>query len=501
MFKHFSLRARLLASSLLVLAVSLSVIGAALLLLISQQPLPREASYQRLAALMQGINLRNLIRELGPLNRGESIQTSLTELLEDFANTREVRVMQIRVSRSSQVVLYDSANTYQANDVIVLLSDTFTDPQLEAQVSALANQVYGSFSDPDGSEWLFGGIAGRVANPANISSIFLLAEPRPNLSLQSTLQSFSSALLPSILQAGAAGMIIAIVLAVMISRNIARPLQWVAQAAPEVAAGRFELRVPVSGPPEVRAVARAFNLMSEEVSATQQSQRDFLANVSHDLKTPLTSIQGYSQAIIDGTAKNPSHAAGIIYEESERLNRMVTELTDLARIQAGRLSMQASAIDMGEIAAAVGQRLAVVAHKKGVELHVEATRMPDIAGDGDRLAQVLTNLISNAIKYTPAGGHVFVKTQVDHQGVEVIVQDTGIGILQKDLPRVFERFYQVDKSRGPDRGTGLGLAIVNEIVHAHGGRITVYSEGKNKGTTFTIWLPSPQLSTLISRKR
>jgi signal transduction histidine kinase len=156
---------------------------------------------------------------------------------------------------------------------------------------------------------------------------------------------------------------------------------------------------------------------------------------------------------------------------------------------------------MGQLTAAVGQRLSVVAREKGIALNVDAAPMPPIAGDGDRLAQVLTNLISNAISYTPGGGSVNVRTYANNGGVEVSVQDTGVGISAKELPLIFERFYQVDKARGPKRGTGLGLAIVYEIITAHGGKVNVASDGEGKGSTFTIWLPSPYLSTVIARRR
>jgi len=293
---------------------------------------------------------------------------------------------------------------------------------------------------------------------------------------------------------------VAVILAVLITRSIVQPLQHVARPAVAVAGGYFNTRVPVGGPPEVRAVGDAFNRMSAEVVGAQNVQRDFLANVSHDLKTPLTSIQGYSQAIIDGAAKDPGAAAQIIYDEAARLNRMVIELTDLARLQAGRLSMQSSAIDMGEMTAAIARRLEVVAQRKGVHFNVQASSLPPIAGDGDRLVQVLTNLISNAIKYTPEGGSVNITTRAANGGVEVEVADTGIGIPPEDLPRIFERFYQVDKTRGPKRGTGLGLAITQEIVQAHGGKITVMSAGRGHGSTFVLWLPSPQVTTIIRRK-
>jgi two-component system sensor histidine kinase ResE len=254
--------------------------------------------------------------------------------------------------------------------------------------------------------------------------------------------------------------------------------------------------VPETGPKEMRSVAASFNRMSAEVRAAQQSQREFLANVSHDLKTPLTLIQGYSQAIIDGAASDPTDAAETIHDEAARLNRMVTELTDLARLQAGRLSMKMRPLELHAIVEAIAYRLGVVARQKNIRLNVDSSPLPLVAGDGDRMVQVLTNLIGNAIKYTPEGGQVWVTTQVNDDGVEVIVRDTGIGIPLQDLPHIFDRFYQVDKSRGPQRGTGLGLAITREIVEAHGGIIDITSPGMGKGTTVTVWLPSSQLNTV-----
>ncbi len=329
----------------------------------------------------------------------------------------------------------------------------------------------------------------------------LLADSLPAQSLQNVLATFPQELIIIFVQAAVIGLIVAVILAGFISRNLARSLGQLAQAASAVTEGHYDQRIPVQGAAEIREVAEAFNRMSAEIHNTRQAQQDFMANVSHDLKTPLTSIQGYSQAIMDGAAKDPASAAKIIHEEAGRLNRMVTELTDLARLQAGRLSMHTSAIDMGKLAAAIGQRLGILAQERGLTLHQQTPSMPEIAGDGDRLAQVLTNLVSNAIKYTPKGGEIWLTTQINNGGVEVVVRDTGVGIATDDLPRVFERFYQVDKTRGPRRGTGLGLAITQEIVQAHGGRITVTSAGVGQGSTFTVWLPSPQLTTIVRGKR
>ncbi|MYE25668.1 MAG: hypothetical protein F4X87_00315 [Chloroflexi bacterium] len=229
--------------------------------------------------------------------------------------------------------------------------------------------------------------------------------------------------------------------------------------------------------------------MTAEVLASNTAQRDFLSNVSHDLKTPLTSIQGYAQAIMDGAAEDNTEAAQIIYEEAGRLNRMVVELTDLERLSAGKLSMARDRIDIAQLTEGVVQRLAVVAEKRGIRLKSRTAPTPSIVGDGDRLAQVMMNLISNALKYTPAGGTVRVTVERAGAGALVSIRDSGIGITRKELSRVFERFYQVDKARGPQRGTGLGLAIAREIVEAHGGRITVESRGRGKGAEFRVWLP------------
>ena len=216
----------------------------------------------------------------------------------------------------------------------------------------------------------------------------------------------------------------------------------------------------------------------------------FLGNVSHDLKTPLTSIQGYSQAILDGAAENPKEAAQIIYEEASRLDRLVVELTDLVQLEAGRLSLKQETIDISQLAEGVVQSLQVLAGNQGIRLESSSEAAPLISGDGDRLAQVLMNLIGNALKFTETGGVVRVVTKSQGQGVTVAIHDTGIGISAEELPRVFERFYQVDKARGPRRGTGLGLAIAQEIVEAHGGKITVSSRGRDRGTVFRVWLPS-----------
>jgi signal transduction histidine kinase len=299
-------------------------------------------------------------------------------------------------------------------------------------------------------------------------------------------------------------LVIALALSAWIARSVAKTLRAIAEATGRVASGDYDHRVPVTGPTEARVVGHAFNNMTAQVQFTQQAQQDFLANVSHDLRTPLTSIQGYSQAIIDGIASNPQtakHAATIINEEAGRLNRMVNDLLDIAKIQAGRMQMTRQAVEVDQVLRLVGGSMAVKAEQKGVQLHTQIPDLTRIAGDGDRLAQVFTNLVDNAVKHTDSGGQVWFNAKLEDGGVLVLVQDTGEGIPQEDLSRIFERFYQVDKSRNrPSQkdGAGLGLAITHEIVHAHGGRIWVESE-VGTGTRFSVWLPmmSGDRSTVI----
>lgn len=491
---NFNLRLRLLTSYLLLLMVTIGVIASALIVLIGNRAAPPEPTYARLAALTQGLNYLDTIADIPSDRNLRFLQSQVRELLDAFAETRNVRVLNVRLSAEGPRVLYDSARHFRQGELVQLRGDNYRNEKLEHILARGSEQFFGSFLEQGGGEWLYGGVMfrprSRQLSPA-FEELWILAEPRPTVSLQETLAVFGAALAPPLLQAGLVGIAVAIVLAALISRTIATPLQRVAKAAKAMAGGDYSTQVPVSGAPELRWLAESFNQMTAEVSAANIAQRDFLSNVSHDLKTPLTSIQGYAQAIVDGAAADSTEAAEIIYEEASRLNRMVVELTDLERLQAGKLSMKRDAIDLAQLTEAVSQSLQVVADTQRLSLEISqpAQPLPLVSGDGDRLAQVLMNLISNALKFTPAGGRVTVAVAEAGGGLQVVVRDTGIGIAQGDLPRVFERFYQVEKSRGPQRGTGLGLAIAQEIVEAHGGGITVESAGLGRGASFSVWLP------------
>lgn len=484
------LRTHLLLSYALVIVVTLGLIGAALFVFISSRPAPVEFAYRDLLAYAQ-IASRDLLADQPP-RRLRALDPALRD--EQVAALASETVRALLVDLDAGQVLFDSAGHIAPGQLVPWELDTIqTERVMRANAAGMLRdrlQFYaGDFVEAGEQRWLFVGLGFQTMRDTGTAVFF--AQEQPNLSLRESLLIFGDELLRPLLQAACVGVAAAVVMAALITRAIAGPLQRIAGAAGAIAGGDYDAQAPVAGPAEVRALASAFNDMAHQVRATQQTQRDFLVNVSHDLKTPLTSIQGYSQAIIDGAAPDPVEAAGIIHEEAARLNRLVVQLTDLARLQSGQLVMQRTPLDVGQILTAVGQKLRIVAEREGVTLTVDAAPLPVVHGDGDRLAQVITNLLSNAIKYTPSGGRVWAHAGVNHGGVELMVQDTGIGIPPQDLDRVFERFYQVDKARGPRRGTGLGLAIVREIVTAHGGRISVTSAGANQGATFTVWLPAP----------
>jgi two-component system sensor histidine kinase ResE len=311
------------------------------------------------------------------------------------------------------------------------------------------------------------------------------------------------------MQSGIIALLLSLVVAFFFARWIADPLQKVVLAARQMPSAQIKPVEP-QGPHEVQELTRAFNSMIVRTQASQKSQREFVANVSHELKTPLTSVQGFAQAILDGTAdtnESRQQAAQIIYDESARMHRMVLDLLDLARLDAGTADITMSPVNMSALLNAIAEKFTPQSQRAGVEIKVETVgALPTISADGDRLAQVFTNLVDNALKFTPRNGLISLQAQTlesdsslpdksiskltDSRIMRVSVSDTGAGIPAEALAHIFDRFYQADPSRkgGEKHGAGLGLAIASEIVQAHGGRISVRSR-LGEGTSFDVFLP------------
>jgi two-component system sensor histidine kinase BaeS len=287
--------------------------------------------------------------------------------------------------------------------------------------------------------------------------------------------------LTDLLLAALAGAAIAAVLSFLLARSIVRPLQRVAAATRALAADERHQRLEPEGTTELTALAEAFNQMAEQLAASRDAERAFLLSVSHELKTPLTAIRGYAEGLGEG-AFEPGEAARVIATESGRLERLVRDLLDLARMNRSEFSVRSEAVDLGEVAREAARRHEPIARGLGVELRAVAEESW-VSGDADRILQIASNLVENALRETPAGGRV----TVEAEGARLIVTDTGPGIPEEDLPHAFERFYLYDKI-GRDRliGSGLGLAIVRQLATAMGGSVDV--ESGAGGTTFIVTL-------------
>jgi two-component system sensor histidine kinase BaeS len=287
--------------------------------------------------------------------------------------------------------------------------------------------------------------------------------------------------LGDLLLAALAGVLLAAVLSFVVARSISRPIRRVAAATRALAADESHDPLPTSGTTELASLAQAFNQMTEQLAASRQAERDFLLSVSHELKTPLTAIRGYSEGLADG-AFDPEEAARVISLEASRLERLVRDLLDLARMNRREFSVQREPVDLGEVAREAVRRQAAAARDFGVTLTAEGDETW-VDGDADRVLQVASNLVENALRETPANGTVTVRAEPGR----LLVTDTGPGIKAEDVPHAFERFYLYDKA-DKDRplGSGLGLAIVKQLATAMGGDVSVQSNPN--GTTFEVRL-------------
>ncbi|SEN26836.1 ATP-binding protein [Lihuaxuella thermophila] len=250
---------------------------------------------------------------------------------------------------------------------------------------------------------------------------------------------------------------------------------------------------PLYSGDQVRGAVAVMRDVTEE-RRLDKMRKDFVANVSHELRTPLAMLQGYSEALMDDIAETPEERreiAQVINEESQRMSRLVRELLDLARMEAGHITVEPSRISLPEFIHRVIRKFLALAREQQIHLSEDlAGDLPEVYWDEDKIEQVLTNLIDNALRHTPSGGSVRVRVYQEEDQMYLEVEDTGSGIPEEDLPFIFERFYKADKARtrGQSGGTGLGLSIVKHLVHAHGGEASVKSE-LGKGTVFIIQLP------------
>ncbi|MBI5080068.1 MAG: HAMP domain-containing protein [Chloroflexi bacterium] len=469
-----SLRFRLIVSHVLILLICLFIIGLSLTFFLRSSIVIDRLDFVQLT------DLRTTI-----LRRAALPATVSTDVLARYAaSTAKANDVRVLFADKSGKVIVDSAvisGAVKANDI----------EQVENPNAVLER---GFLRDSSRQIWAF------ITQPIESGGVyFVLAKPRTT-----PLELLNQTVLLPLAQAAIVGIVLSVIMALLISYWVASPLQKAAKAASSIGTGDFDQPVPASGPDEVKSLAKSFNDMIARVKVSQQAQRDFVANISHELRTPLTSIQGFSQAILDGTASDPDsarRAANVIHDEAERMSRLVNSLLDLARLDAVPASLNRAPTDLGKLLNSAVEKLTLRAGEKNITMKVRIDPLPSMLADTDRLSQVFTNLLENAIKYTPDGGTVILTARAGTGEAIVSVADSGGGIPAEDLPRIFERFYRVDKARS-GKGYGLGLAITKDIVQAHGGSIRVES-ALGSGTRFTVRLPAARSddTTLVGKRK
>lgn len=266
----------------------------------------------------------------------------------------------------------------------------------------------------------------------------------------------------------------AVLAAFLFSRRLTRPLISMEKAANSMAAGDFTARAPENGTREMRSLSASFNQMAEKLSSQEQSRRDFVANVSHELRSPITSIQGFAQGILDGTIPKEEQpkALSIITDETHRLSKLIASLLSLSRMESDETSLNYSDFDLNERIRRV--IISCIGKLEEKELDIETDFQADpcfVHADADQIHQVLVNLMDNAIKFTPEKGSIHLTTREESDTVIFTIHDSGCGILPQDQPHIFDRFYKADKAHTTGKGTGLGLAICKRILEKHGQQI------------------------------
>jgi signal transduction histidine kinase len=286
----------------------------------------------------------------------------------------------------------------------------------------------------------------------------------------------------------AGGVLIAAALAAYLSGRITRPVRRLAKAADEVAEGRYDIAVPeVSGRDEIADLAESFREMGRRLAEAEELERNFLMTVSHELRTPLTAIRGHVEALREGLADDPEARAAsldVIAAEGARLERLVGDVLDLAKLDARRFTVLREEVDMGRLVDRAYAVFGEEAKKRSIDYVHRASAEPVIVSDGDRVLQIITNLLANAFRWTPDGGRVGVELAAENGKVHVAVEDTGPGIKVEEQERIFRPFWTHD-----GLGTGLGLAIARELALALGGQIELDTQ-LGRGSRFVLVLPS-----------
>lgn len=310
-------------------------------------------------------------------------------------------------------------------------------------------------------------------------------------------EGYTRAALITVAIAGVASLAVASAVSLLITRRIARPISAVADAATRVAAGHYETRVPAAGlGAEMDRLAAAFNVMAETLEDTEHARQRLLGDVAHELRTPLATIRASHEALADGVRQPDDQAWTLLAAQTDRIQRLIDDIALVSRAEEHALSLRSATVTLRMLLQTAMAAAEPDYEMKGVSLKLDvATTLPPVDVDSDRIGQVLTNLLTNALRHTPAGGHVQIIARSDAlahgDAVQILVRDDGEGIAANHLPHLFQRFYRADSGRDRDHGgSGIGLTVARALTQAHGGTLTAASDGPGLGSTFTITLPT-----------
>ena len=409
----------------------------------------------------------------------------LGEFVEVAANETDVRIL--LVDRRQGTVEADSEDSLTGEHL------TLPDELFVTRPSRL--RPYVSWEPSDGSPGsdliLVSAVSGDrlrdFRRPGSDEFALILAVPK------GTIAGAWQGLLPALLVAAAIALPVAIVLAVFVARYITRPLQQLTVASQRMAEGTFDVQVSVDRQDELGQLAQAFSTMAQRVGEAHTQMRMLVANVSHDLKTPLTSILGFAQALRDGGAEEQAEVrrmGGVIHEEASRLTARLNDLLYLSELESGQALLERDEIDVGRLLEGAIERIEPEVRRRDVRLNVDLAGSLTLSADGAKLERALENLLDNARKYTPDGGEIRVRTWQEAGSAYIEVANTAPDVSPEELPRLFERFYRRDRARaeaGRSNGSGLGLAIARDLIELHGGALdATVREGE---LVFTVRLP------------
>lgn len=304
-------------------------------------------------------------------------------------------------------------------------------------------------------------------------------------------KSFQASFSESLIFAVLASSLVALIVSYILSRSVIAPLRVMTNASQRISEGHYDERVESQGTDELSQLALSFNQMAEQLEQVENLRRQLIGDVAHELRTPLTAIKGSAEGLMDGVLPATDETYQQIHAEAERLSRLVNDLQELSRVQSKAIHLDIRPVDSARLIQTVTRRMQFQFDEKRVRLNSSLPIEPIIVlADEDRALQVLTNLLSNALQYTPEDGSVTISIERNKNMARIAIRDTGLGIPPEHLVNIYDRFYRVDKSRSrPRGGSGIGLTIAKHLVEAQGGKIWAESEGENKGSLFVFMLP------------